>query len=371
MTRVRSPSRRDIVMALASVGAGVEIGPLRADAQTQALPAPAVPRGTTLTISTWGGITEDCVRKYMQSEFERTTGAKLAFDIGGQGARFTKLLAQRATPPADLFFSTDEAVIAGHRRGVLLPTTRKNVPNFTDLYDWAMTLKNDSDSTVLGVPYALLGMVISFNPQLVKTAPTSWLDLWRPEFKGHLVMPSPQTSLMPEWVTITNELSGGTSSDLTPGLKKLSELRPIKASMFWTDWAPLSKTGEALIAPEFDYYIEAMKAQGYPVDYIFPKEKGIAAPEYISIVKGAANPALAEYFLDLALSPKVQEAFAIEAFQGPTNKKVVLTGHSASKCAYGPKVTQLRFFDAAPFVDARPSMTERFNTEVLPNWQLS
>lgn len=363
MESMRSTKRRQVMQGLAGLGAAALF-------RGSALAAPAVAKGTTLTVSTWGGITEDCVRKYVQPEFEQATGAKLLFDIGSQGARYNKLLAQRARPAIDVFFSTDEAVIAGHRQGVLQPARSKNIPNLAHLYDWAMTVKEGGgDGAVPGVPYALLAMVISFNPQLVKDKPTSWTDLWRPEFQGKLVMPSPQTSLMPEWLTIADELAGGTPPDYEPGFKKLAQLRPIKTSMFWTDWAPLNKTGEVVIAPEFDYYIEAMKSQGYAVDYIIPKEKGIAAPEYISVVKGIANPELAEYFLDLSLSAKAQEAFAVDAFQGPTNKQVVLSADIASRCSYGPKVAQLRFFDAAPFVDARPKMTESFNMEVLPSWQ--
>jgi len=364
-------TRRNVVLGLSSLGAGIAAGALRSGPAARAQPAPAIPKGTALTVSTWGGITEDSVRRFILPEFERATGAKLAFDIGGQGGRFNKLLAQRAKPPADVFFSTDEAVIAGHRQGVLLPARRKNIPNLSELYDWALTIKTDGSDTVPGVPYALLSMVISYNPQLVADKPTGWSDLWRPEFKDRLVMPSPLNSLMPEVLTISNELAGGTQADFSPGFKKLAELRPVKASVFWTDWASLNKTGEVVIAPEFDYYIETMKAQGYAIDYIMPKEKAIAAPEYISIVKGTANPELAEYFLDLSLSQKAQEAFAVESFQGPTNRNVVLTGDAARECAYGPKIEQLRFFDAAPFVDARPMWTERFNIEVLPKWQRS
>ena len=71
-----------------------------------------------MTVSVWGGITEDGVKKYVQvRRFERATGAKLAYDIGGMGARYNKLLAQRANPPADVFFSTDEALVSGRRPG--------------------------------------------------------------------------------------------------------------------------------------------------------------------------------------------------------------------------------------------------------------
>ena len=110
-----------------------------------------------------------------------------------------------------------------------------------------------------------------------------------------------------------------------PAFKKLAELRPAKLSLFWTDWAPLLKSGEVTMAVELDYYVEAMKTQGYPVDYIYPKEKAVGLSEYASIVKGTKNPELAEAFLNTMLDPKIQEALSVETYQGSVSGKVTLS----------------------------------------------
>jgi len=368
MTRITVPStdlnRRGFVRGVAASCLGTTAGVL---ATGRAAAQPAGP--ATLTISTWGGVTQDAIKAYVEPAFERQTGARLSFDIGNQGVRYNKLLAQRANPPADVFFSTEEALIAGHRAELLAPAHRSNLPNLAELAPWALTVKDfGSDSTVAGVPYALLSLVLAYNPEIVKDKPTGWSDLWRPEFQGKLVMPGPVHSLMPELVVIANELAGGTPDDLSPGLRKLAALKPAKLSLFWTDWAPLDKSGDVVAGPEFDYYIETMKTQGYPIDYIIPTEKGIAAPEYVSVVRGTRQPALAETFLNLMLDPKVQRALAIETYQGPTNRTVQLTPAAMARCACGARVDQLRFFDVAPFIDARPALLERLNTEVLPQW---
>ncbi len=69
------------------------------------------------------------------------------------------------------------------------------------------------------------------------------------------------------------------------------------------------------------------------------------------------------------LSVPVQTAFAMETFQGPTNKTVRLDAAAAARCAYGARVEQLRFFDPVMFADNRPAWTERLNTEVVPHWR--
>jgi putative spermidine/putrescine transport system substrate-binding protein len=340
-------------------------------AAASALGAPSILRAadnSALTVSTWGGITEDSIRKYVLPEFEKLTGAKLTFDIGGQGARYNKLLAQRANPPADVFFSTDEAVVSGTRAGILTPAVKKNIPNFADLAPWANTLKADDDSRVGGVPYSLIACALAYNPEVVKSAPTSWEDLWKPEFAGKIAFASPVNSLMPAFVILAAELAGGSAANVNPAFAKLAQLKPAKLSVFWTDWAPLNKTGDVVLATEFDYYLEAMKDQKYPIDYVYPKEKAIASLEYASIVKGIKKQELAEAFLNLLIDPKVQEGVAKETYQGPTNAKVTLPAEVASRCAYGDRVKQLRFFDPVMFADNRAAWTERLNLEVVPAW---
>jgi putative spermidine/putrescine transport system substrate-binding protein len=355
-------SRRALLRGAGAVGLGAAAAPL--------IGRPAIAQATTVTVSTWGGVTQDGIKAHVQPEFEKRTGATLAYDIGGQGARYNKLLAQRGSAPVDVFFSTDEAVVAGHRAGVLMPARRKSLSHLGEIHEWALTVKEGgSADLVAGAPYTVIAYVLAYNPELVKDKPTSWADLWRPEFRDKLAFASPVHTQMPAFVITAAELAGGGIGNVDPGFKKLAELRPSKLTVFWTDWAPLDKSGDISAATEFDYYLETMKDQKYPIDYVIPKEKGFASPEYVSIVKGTKTPELAEAFIDMMLSPKVQEAFATETFQGPTNKSVQLSQAVRARCACGARIDQLRFFDPAVFADNRPVWTERLNTDVIPHWR--
>jgi putative spermidine/putrescine transport system substrate-binding protein len=351
-------SRRHALQAFSAIGAA------------GLLARPALAQTRTLTVSTWGGVTEEGLKAYVQPEFERLTGARLAYDIGGQGARYNKLLAQRANPPADVFFSTDEAVVAGQKAGVLTTASRKNVPNIADVEDWAMSVKaGNTAETIPGAPYTLIAYLLGYNPEKVKEPVTSWADMWRPEFRGKLAFASPVHSQMPAFVIMAAEMAGGSIDNVDPGFKKLAELKPNKLTVFWTDWAPLSKSGDVTMGTEFDYYLEAMKDQKYPIEYVIPKEKGLGVPEYVSVVKGTKNQELAEVFLNLMLDPKVQASFAASTYSGTTNRKAELPEAVRSRCACGARVDQLRFFDPEVIAARRALWTERMNLEVVPNWQ--
>ncbi|MEJ0068289.1 MAG: hypothetical protein WDO24_05680 [Pseudomonadota bacterium] len=138
--RGRGLSRRGVLRGAAALGlAGVA--------------APALAQARTLTVSTWAGAIPDIIKAHLLPEFEKRTGARLAYDIGGQGARYNKLLAQRVNPPADIFLASDEAVVAGHRAGVLAPARRAHLPSLAQVHDWALTVNEaNPDGMIAGVP---------------------------------------------------------------------------------------------------------------------------------------------------------------------------------------------------------------------------
>jgi putative spermidine/putrescine transport system substrate-binding protein len=335
-----------------------------------ALAQPAIGKGTTLTVSTWGGVTSDGLRDHLAPEFEKLTGARLAYDIGGLGARYNKLLAQKGNPSVDVFFGTDESIVGGLDKGVLQTADLKAVPNYADLYDWAKTVKAP-DGQVSLVANTLISYCLAYNPEKVKTPPKAWADMWNPEFAGKLAFAAPGHSMMPGFVILAAELAGGSATNADPGFDKLARLRPNKLTFFWTDWAPMLKTGDTTAASEFDYYLESMKAQGYPIDYIFPAEKAFGAAEGACLVAGTKNKDLGAAFLNLTIDPKIQEVFAEKLFQGPTNKKVIPSAEVAAKMSYGEdKLKKIRFFDPAFCYQHRPEWTERLTTEVVPSWKV-
>jgi putative spermidine/putrescine transport system substrate-binding protein len=333
------------------------------------LAAPPIAKGAVLTVSTWGGVTQDAIRKNVEPSFTKATGATLAYDIGAQGPRYSKLLAQRASPSADVFFGSDESLIAGLKAGILTPARKKNLANLADISPWALTVPSPAGpDTIGGTPYGLISYVIGYNPDRVKTPITSWNDLWRPEFAGKLAYASPFHSMMPALVVTAAELAGGSMSNVNPGFEKLAQLRPAKLGFTWTDWAALYKSGDVIIATEFDCYLDVMKSQDYGIQYVVPKEKGLACIDGVGIVKGRPNVELAEYFLDVIMSPEAQIGLSRDLLQGPINSKAKLPPDIASKCSCGANIADLRFFDPEPFVALRPSWTERMKTEVIPNW---
>jgi putative spermidine/putrescine transport system substrate-binding protein len=362
---MRKHSRRAALKGLGSLA--VVAGAMSA---RSLLAAPATHKGTVLTVSCWGGDVQDSIKKYVEPEFTRQSGATLAYDIGGMGARYSKMLAQRANPQTDVFFCTDEAVVSGLKAGVLTTATRKNLSNLPDVQDWALTLNAGTAPEMLAaMPYCVLALGLAYNPEVVKQAPTSWADLWAPEFAGQASFISPVHSMMPGMIVALAEIFGGSEKNVEPAFKKLAELRPVKLTVAPTDWNSLLKSGDIRMAVEFDSYTDGLKAQNYPIAYAFPKEKALGIIDVVTIVKGTRSQELSELFLDLIADRKVQAGLAADSYVGPINRKTELSAETKAKCNCGAQPDQLRYFDPVMFASVRPAWTERLNTEVLPNWK--
>jgi putative spermidine/putrescine transport system substrate-binding protein len=362
---MRKHSRRAALKGLGSLA--VAAGAMSA---RSVLAAPAMHKGTVLTVSCWGGDVQDSIKKYVEPEFTRQSGATLAYDIGGMGARYSKILAQRANAQTDVFFCTDEAVVSGLKAGVLTTATRKNLSNLPDVEPSALTLNSGVPPDMLGaMPYCILALGMAYNPEVVKQAPTSWADLWKPEFAGQTTFISPVHSMMPGMIVALAELFGGSEKNVEPAFKKLAELRPVKLTVAPTDWNSLLKSGDIRVAVEFDSYTDGLKMQKYPIAYAFPKEKALGTIDVVAIVKGTRSQELSELFLDLIADKNVQAGFAADSYVGPINRKTELSAEVKARCNCGAQPNQVRFFDPAMSAAMRPAWTERLNIEVVPNWK--
>ncbi len=111
--------------------------------------------------------------------------------IGGLSARaLAQIKAARGASPYDLAVMGTPAIINAVAEDVLEPIDTKKVPSFSKLDP-----KFPASARGMGVPVNYSGFGIAFSKQTVKTPPTSWADLWKPEFAGKVGLARPQSNL--------------------------------------------------------------------------------------------------------------------------------------------------------------------------------
>src|SRR4051794_19784294 len=87
--------------------------------------------------------------------------------------------------------------------------------------------------------------------------------------------------------------------------------------------------------------LDPARHAGAPVALTVPGEGAMYFTSHIGITKGTKHKDLAKKFLDVALSPEAQLINAQEAFLGPGNSQVKLTGALADSLAYGDRLKTL------------------------------
>lgn len=173
------------------------------------------------------------------------------------------------------------------------------------------------------VPYDWGFESIIYRTDKVKTPPTSWADLWNPEYKGHLSMYDSGESAH----IITALALGLDPWNTTPAQdeqikQKLLELKPNLLN-YWADSTELNQllaSGDAWVASNAwnDAYVAA-QTENVPAEYITPKEGRLGWVCGYAISSKAKNLDLAYDFLDAVLAPEAMAAMANANAYGASN----------------------------------------------------
>ncbi len=173
------------------------------------------------------------------------------------------------------------------------------------------------------IPYDWGFESIIYRTDKVKTAPTSWADLWNPEYAGHLSMFDSGES-----AHIITALSLGfdpwnTTPEQNAQIKqKLLELKPNLLN-YWTDSTELNQliaSGDAWVASNAwnDAYVVANN-EGVPVEYVTPTEGRLGWLCGYAISSKAKNTDLAYDYIDALLEPAAIAAMATTNGYGASN----------------------------------------------------
>lgn len=344
--------RRQFLMGTAAAGSSLILPQHRAFAQG---------KPSQMVLMTWGGLWGDSMRDSADATFEKATGVKIVQDRGSSPAeRITKIKVNINDQKFDLVQLHDGIVPLAVKQGVLEPINR-NSPRLTNL---ANIPDRFVQSHWVAMIYSPLGII--YNEKLVKNPPTSFADLWRPEFKNRIVLPDINHSIGPYIVPIGALAAGKAPTDTATGfdmLKKMAALQPIWAKDTDSIMNAL-RNEEAVIGLLYKSQTFTVQGWGTPVKWVYPKEGAILYSAGTGIAKGTKNLELAEQFLNITLDPKMQMTYS-ERFNYPgTNKDEIgmLPPALQERVRSTPEeIARLIDLDHATMAEQRPEWTDRWN----------
>ncbi len=291
--------------------------------------APATPTGPIpLTILTHDSF---AVSDTVVAKFEQANNAKLTFlPSGDAGAALNKAILSKDAPLADVFFGVDNtflsrALDAGIFEAYASPA----------LADIPAEFQLDSQNRALPVDFGFVCVNYDKAYFAAKNLPVpqSLEDLARPEYKGLLVTENPATS--------------------SPGLAfMLATIKHFGETGYLAYWKQLRDNGVVVVDGwDTAYYTNFSASTGKgpqpmvvsyatspAAEVIFADPPVTDAPtasilgpdtcfrqiEFVGILKGTQQPALAQKFVDFMLSTDFQNDVPLQMFVSPVNTKATL-----------------------------------------------
>ncbi len=321
-----------------------------------ALPASA----EDLVVAIFGGSFVDNAKKCHAAPFEKATGATVKYVLGSSVQTAAKLRATGGRAEFDVTYMDNQIVKQMKAEGLLQPLEPAKIAHWNDLYD----VSKDPGNQWVSLMFA--GTTIAYNTTLVKTPPTSWADLWKPEYKGKLAIPDISGTSGQQFLIAAARLNGGSLENIGPGFEAIKKLKP-NVQMMYTQpdqLIPLFERGDIAIAVWYTDRTGAAASKGVPVAAAYPKEGAIGIVPTVSIPKGSQKKELAEKYISVLLSPEGQLCYAQTQFAGPSNKKVKLPPDLAKLLPYGENVERMYFPDTDVLAKKLPEWAERWGREI-------
>lgn len=315
--------------------------------------------GDTLTVGWYGGPIGEAFKKVVVEPFQEATGVKVTVETAFDDPRLAKL---QANPGAlDVAFFQDAALPKVRSAGLSTPISEQDVPRLSDVYPQLRS--EDAFSWTFGV------WGIAYNADKVSPAPTSWNDLLKPEYKGHVTAPDITYNSSILTLAAFAELNGGSLANLDAGFAKMRELKH-NAQFLWPSSSQMLQqlqAGSIWLTPYASGgAYEAAGAPGAPpIKFVVPEEGGYFVNFNAVVPKGAKHTEAAYAFLNHVLDPKVQAAWAEEIYYAPANRTVQIPESVADKVLSSDEVNQqVKNIDWKTFDTTKAEIVDRWRREV-------
>lgn len=243
------------------------------------------------------------------------TGVTVPPDNKNSGQALAQLVAEKASPVADVTYLGVTFAIQAQKDGVVAPykpAAWNDIPE---------GLK-DPAGNWFSIHSGTLGFMVNVDALRGKPVPKSWADLLKPEYKGLIGYLDPASAFVGYVGAVAvNQARGGTMDNFAPAIdyfKALKSNEPIVPKQ--TSYARVL-SGEIAILLDYDFNAYRAKFKDKAnVQFVIPTEGTVVVPYVMSMVAKAPNAENAKKVLDFVLSDEGQTIWA-NAYLRPVRAK--------------------------------------------------
>lgn len=283
-----------------------------------AVPGTAHSQSFTLRVACYGGVFTAAQAKYAGALFTARTGINIQWIDGNPTDHLAKMIASRGRgAPFDVVYYDDLVQDAAIGANVVMKIDPTIVTNLDHVYGIA----KQRDGYGPAMNFYSVGLV--YNTKIFKDKnipePTSWSDMWDPQFAGHIALPDITQSTAKDVVVATARLLGSDERNADAAFAKLAQIRPLYYYQSSADLEAKISSGEVWIVPWNNARPAALIDKGIPLKVVNPKEGGFGHETVIDVVAGTPHVKEAMTFVNYVIDPLNQLGQAYEVPYGPTN----------------------------------------------------
>lgn len=214
-----------------------------------------------------------------------------------------KWQAQPGNPVYDIGLFERAPTLRAGSSGLALPLTEANVPNIVN------ALPGSVAEGGAGVALAFDTIDIMYDTNQVSEPITSWLDLWRPDLAGKIMLPGlPIDGAVAFTLVSVARAMGMTEEQVDEVFPRFIELKD-NVHSFYSDpnqASQLIERGEIAVAIQYSARIGQLMKRYPHITRATPTEGVPAIPYDLVVAANTSAPEAAANYVNLALEPEIQ-----------------------------------------------------------------
>jgi putative spermidine/putrescine transport system substrate-binding protein len=308
-------SRRTLIKGGVAAAAGIAL-PFVGNSSAKA-------EDKTLTATHFGGPYQ-ILNKIIAAPFKDAGLGEVTYNVEFSGAAIGKMQTQKDNPPFDVALLSRSFAIRAQNAGLVSKIEKST------LTEAASLVADATPSAGWGASMILDTFDLMIDKNQVKAPVESWLDLWKPELDGKLMLPAasnPATVFF--LVCIAKAVAGEASSPqaIDEAFAKLKSLKKSVRSYYSDALQPtqLIERGEIAAAPQFGIRIANQSKKATNIVKVTPKEGVVAIPYDLCVPVQSKRQDLARTYINFTLRKDVQSALVSNLLATPVRKDVDIT----------------------------------------------
>jgi putative spermidine/putrescine transport system substrate-binding protein len=322
------------------------------------------PKGE-ITFAAYVGVFQDNYTAAVVEPFmKRFPAIKVRYFPVQNSAQMLGLLrAHKENPELDAVMLDISVARAGNTEGLFAPLDPAIVTNAADVHPMGQVADG------FGPAVAFDHLVMLYNTELVKPAPTGLADFWNPAHKGQISLAAaPDIRAIALTIVLAQSLGADYKQSVDPAIKRLAALAPsVQTWEAKPDDYTLVANGTVKLAIGWNArgQLYSDTTQG-KLGVLIPSEGSAFQTNTINLVNKSKNPAAAQTFINYTLSPEAQRSFAERMFYAPTNTKTQVGPAALARTAASPEsMAKMLAIDWGYVGTVRDAWLNRWRREII------